>query len=51
MKPALRTIISSGYSSEMVQTVVPTRAGVVYLPKPYELKLLASVVRECLDRG
>ena len=51
MKPALRTIISSGYSSEMVQTGVPTRAGVVYLPKPYELKLLASVVRECLDRG
>jgi two-component system, cell cycle sensor histidine kinase and response regulator CckA len=51
MKPTLRTIISSGYSAEMVQGGVPTRDGLVYLPKPYSIATLARVVRESLDRG
>jgi hypothetical protein len=32
-----------------VQAGLPTKAGIVFLPKPYEAKLLAKVVRECLD--
>lgn len=50
LRPGLKTIISSGYSAEIVQAGVPTAAGVVYLPKPYEAKTLAEVVRNCLDR-
>jgi CheY-like chemotaxis protein len=48
-KPGLKAIISSGYSSDIVQAGLPTKAGIVFLPKPYEAKLLAKVVRECLD--
>lgn len=49
LRPGLKAIISSGYSAEIVQAGVPTAAGVVYLPKPYEAKTLADVVRNCLD--
>jgi PAS domain S-box-containing protein len=50
MKPGLKAIISSGYSSDIVQAGVPSRAEIGFLPKPYEMKTLASLVRECLDR-
>jgi PAS domain S-box-containing protein len=50
-KPELRAIISSGYSAEIIAAGLPTRAGVVYLPKPYDVSLLGRVVRECLDRA
>jgi PAS domain S-box-containing protein len=49
-KPGLKAIISSGYSSDIVQAGVPSRAGIGFLPKPYEMKVLASIVREYLDR-
>jgi two-component system cell cycle sensor histidine kinase/response regulator CckA len=48
LKPGLRVIISSGYSAEIVRAGVPDRAGVVYLPKPYPIETLASVVRSSL---
>lgn len=51
MKPGLKAIISSGYSSEMVHAGKPTRAGVHYLPKPYETHVLAAAVRTSLERG
>ena len=50
LKPELAAIITSGYSAEIVQSRVPNKAGVVYLPKPYETKTLAKVIRQCLDR-
>ena len=50
LKPGLGVIIASGYSADMVQAGVPTREGVVYLPKPFKIKMLADTVRECLDR-
>jgi PAS domain S-box-containing protein len=49
MKPSLKAVISSGYSAEIVQAGVPSKKGVVYLPKPYDSAVLAQVVRECLD--
>ena len=49
LKPGLKVIISSGYSPEMVQAGVPTQPGVFYLPKPYDAKVLADVVRQALD--
>lgn len=48
-KPNLKVIISSGYSAEMAQRGAPSKAGVVYLAKPYEAKTLAKVVRDYLD--
>ena len=50
LKPSLKAIISSGYSAEIVQAGVPNKPGLLYLPKPYDSRLLARVVRECLDK-
>jgi two-component system, cell cycle sensor histidine kinase and response regulator CckA len=50
LKPGLKAIISSGYSAEMVEVGVPTKEGIVYLPKPYTTSVLANVVRDCLDQ-
>jgi PAS domain S-box-containing protein len=49
LKPGLKTIISSGYSQEITQAGVHSQRGIVYLPKPYEVSVLASVVRKVLD--
>ena len=51
LKPALKVIISSGYSLEIARAGVPTKAGVAYLPKPYEIGVLANLVRQCLEGG
>lgn len=51
LKPGLKAIISSGYSAEIVQAGVPAKAGIVYLPKPYATKVLADVIRDCLDQN
>ncbi len=50
MKPALRIIISSGYSTEIFQAGGIKQAGVWYLPKPYETHTLADAIRACFDR-
>jgi CheY-like chemotaxis protein len=49
LKPGLKAIISSGYSAEIAQAGVPNKAGLVYLPKPYETRTLAEAIRRCLD--
>jgi hypothetical protein len=46
----LKVIISSGYSAEIVQAGVPDKSGVVYLSKPYETRVLADTVRNCLQK-
>ncbi len=51
LKPELRAIISSGYSSEMVQSGAPSRAGILYLPKPYAAEVLGQTVRDFLDQN
>ncbi len=50
-KPGLKAIISSGYSTEMAEAGVPSNAGIVYLPKPYDATVLADVVRSSLGQG
>jgi two-component system, cell cycle sensor histidine kinase and response regulator CckA len=50
LKPGLKAIISSGYSAEIVNAGVPSKAGIVYLPKPYATKVLADTIRDCLDQ-
>jgi PAS domain S-box-containing protein len=49
-KPNLKIIISSGYSGELNEPGRTAAAGIVYLPKPYQVPLLGKIVRECLDR-
>ncbi len=48
LKPGLKAIISSGYSTEIVQDGVLDSADVTYLPKPYEARALAEAVWQCL---
>jgi signal transduction histidine kinase/ActR/RegA family two-component response regulator len=50
LKPGLKAIISSGYSAEIVHVGVPSKAGIVYLPKPYATNALADAIRDCLDQ-
>jgi len=50
LKPGLKAIISSGYSAEIVQAGVPDKAGILYLPKPYETRILANTVRNVLQK-
>lgn len=49
LKPNLRVIISSGYSSEILRTGGVLRPGFLYLPKPFRTEALAQTVRSCLD--
>ena len=49
LRPGLKAIISSGYSTELVLAGSPAKEGIVYLPKPFDIKHLAAMVRECLD--
>jgi PAS domain S-box-containing protein len=51
VKPSLKVIISSGYSAEISQAGVPDKAGIVYLPKPYNAGTLADVVRGCFPKA
>jgi signal transduction histidine kinase/CheY-like chemotaxis protein len=49
-KPALRVIISSGYSTEISMQGVPADAGYVYLPKPSASAIIAATIRDCLEQ-
>jgi PAS domain S-box-containing protein len=49
LKPGLKAMICSGYSAEIVETDLRGRAGVTYLPKPFETQQLANAIRACLD--
>lgn len=50
-RPALRAVLSSGYSEEILKLDAPFGQRVTYLPKPYDVKTLALTVRECLDHA
>jgi PAS domain S-box-containing protein len=47
-KPGLPAIISSGYSTELVQPDNPIGKGIVYVPKPCAPSLMLKIVYECL---
>jgi CheY-like chemotaxis protein len=49
-KPALRVIISSGYSTEISMQGVPSDAGYIYLPKPSASAIIAATIRNCLEK-
>ena len=49
-KPALRIIISSGYSTEFSAHGVTTESGFIYLPKPIAAAVIAATVRSCIKQ-
>jgi len=49
-KPALKAIVSSGYSLELATSNLPTGPDIAFLSKPYEVTTLAVAVRKCLDQ-
>jgi two-component system, cell cycle sensor histidine kinase and response regulator CckA len=49
VNPLLRVIYTSGYSPGFAGKSPSLRPGTSFLPKPYELGRLTTVVRECLD--
>jgi CheY-like chemotaxis protein len=49
--PDLKVIIASGYSTEISARGIPTKPGLLYLPKPFEMLNLASAIRTCLDQS
>ena len=49
LKPSLKAILVSGYSAEIAQAGMQESPGLLYLPKPFEARVLATTVRKCLD--
>jgi CheY-like chemotaxis protein len=47
-KPALKVIIVSGYSRDIVSNDALRASGIVFLGKPFESTTLATALRECL---
>ncbi len=48
-KPGLRAILMSGYAQDIVLEPQVLDAGVSFLPKPFDARRLARLVREVLD--
>jgi two-component system, cell cycle sensor histidine kinase and response regulator CckA len=48
-RPALKIIFSSGYSAEVVGKGLVLEDGINFLQKPYDPRVLAAIVRSCLD--
>ncbi len=50
VKPGLKVILSSGYMDEKSQSEIIHNSGYVFIRKPYELKVLLSVVKKVLSK-
>ena len=48
-KADLKVILCSGYNTEVEQDGLQRLSGIVYLPKPFGMPVLRSIVRACLD--
>jgi CheY-like chemotaxis protein len=48
-KPGLKVIIDSGYSAEISARGIPSKPGILYLPKPFGISQLVTAIRACLD--
>lgn len=49
LKPGLRVIYTSGYSTDLFAGDVPLVAGANYLPKPYLSQQLAAILRKAFE--
>ena len=48
-KPALKAILTSGYANDPAGTEFRPAAGVLFIHKPYQPRVLAQAVRDALD--
>jgi PAS domain S-box-containing protein len=48
-KPALKIVLMSGYSEEIIKSEAWSSAGATFLAKPFESKTLAAAIRQSLD--
>lgn len=51
LKPNLTLILCSGYSEDVLFQTEDMPLGVRFLPKPYDIRTLATVVRQVLDQS
>jgi len=49
IKPSLKVVIMSGYSAEIVRNSEANNIRYTFLPKPFDLKVLAETVRQSFD--
>jgi DNA-binding NtrC family response regulator len=49
IKPDLKTIITSGYSSAAFVEDIPKSGTFVFVEKPYQLEELLRIIRQVLD--
>ena len=49
LKPGLKAVLTSGYSSELLSIDVAASRSVSFLKKPFSAQTLATTVRQCLD--
>jgi len=49
-KPTLRRMISTGYTTNVIDPAVMAAEGIDFLPKPFTSESLANAVRRCIDR-
>jgi nitrogen-specific signal transduction histidine kinase/CheY-like chemotaxis protein len=50
VKPTLRGIISTGYTTRVIDPAELAMEGIDFLPKPFSSEALANAVRRCIDR-
>jgi len=51
LKPGLKVILSTGYSQDMSRLSALKEKGMTLLTKPYEIRTLGTIVRNCLDQA
>jgi len=51
LKPGLKVILSTGYSQDMSRLSALKEKGMTLLTKPYEIRTLGTIVRDCLDQA
>jgi DNA-binding NtrC family response regulator len=50
LKPDLKAIVTSGYTSDANLNIVQNGGNTVFVEKPYQLEELLRIVRDILDR-
>ena len=48
--PKLKVIYMSGYSAEVASKDISLKEGVDFLTKPFQMHMLAQILRDCLDK-
>jgi len=49
LQPAIKFVVVSGYTEDALAKNLPAEAKFGFLPKPFSLKQLATVVKEVLE--